>query len=273
MIQIKMYGSGGHGVVVAAKILSDTAVTCGLMAQSFSSYGAERRGGKVEGYVRLSDKPISLHCKMYDPDFIVLMDENLLKDPDVLSGLKGDGSILINSSKSSQHFSVQGGFKAVTVDAANIAKKHELMLPNKVPIINTVMLGSIVAMVPLLNFDSLSAVLRKGNIPHPEKNIEAAKEAYEKVKLPLTVTDMGRRVEESNVGTNAGRYPAIFHEKCNLCGNCYIFCPDIAIIPEPKKSLLIIRDEFCKGCGICIKECPKGAIEWKEKHHAEGNHR
>ncbi|MCX5816205.1 MAG: 2-oxoacid:acceptor oxidoreductase family protein [Proteobacteria bacterium] len=267
MIQIKMYGTGGHGVVVAAKILSDTAVTCGLIAQSFSSYGAERRGGKVEGYVRLSEKHIFLHCKMYDPDFIVLMDENFVKDPEVLAGLKNDGLILINSTKPPEYFSVPGGFNISTINAAHIAQKHQLVLPNKLPIINTVMLGSIVAMIPLLNFESLATVIRKGNIPKPEKNIEAAREAYEKLKLPLMDSDIGEKIED-NVRIDSGRYPAFLYEKCNLCGNCYMFCPDIAIIPDSDRSSFIIRDEFCKGCGICIEECPKKAMEWKERHNA-----
>ncbi len=49
MIEIMFKGEGGHGSVVAAKLLAQAAAESRFQAQSFASYGALRRGGKVEG--------------------------------------------------------------------------------------------------------------------------------------------------------------------------------------------------------------------------------
>jgi Pyruvate/2-oxoacid:ferredoxin oxidoreductase delta subunit len=50
---------------------------------------------------------------------------------------------------------------------------------------------------------------------------------------------------------------------CNLCENCYIYCPDTAISIDEKNSSLVIDSDLCKGCGICINECPRGAVSWE----------
>ncbi len=49
---------------------------------------------------------------------------------------------------------------------------------------------------------------------------------------------------------------------CNACGNCWIFCPDVAVILE---SLPQLDREHCKGCGICATECPRGVVYMREK--------
>ncbi len=47
---------------------------------------------------------------------------------------------------------------------------------------------------------------------------------------------------------------------CNLCDNCYIFCPDVAVQKGKEGELNIIDYEHCKGCGICMEECPRDVI-------------
>jgi 2-oxoacid:acceptor oxidoreductase delta subunit (pyruvate/2-ketoisovalerate family) len=45
---------------------------------------------------------------------------------------------------------------------------------------------------------------------------------------------------------------------CNSCRNCYVFCPDLAVLMKGKEPE--IDYDHCKGCGICIQECPRGAL-------------
>ena len=188
MIEIRVHGTGGQGVVVASKLLADAAAKSGLKSQCFSAFGAERRGGSVESYVRISDKDIAIHSKLYEPDYIVLMDENLAKNPQVILGLKERGSVLINSSKQPEYFSSLGNYRIVTIDGSAIAKRQGLTLASGMPIINTVILGAIVAMIPMIGFDYLSEAIREAKIPSAEKNVEAAQEAYHRVKLQLAGT-------------------------------------------------------------------------------------
>ena len=52
---------------------------------------------------------------------------------------------------------------------------------------------------------------------------------------------------------------------CNECENCYVFCPDASIIKTEEVFSHQVDYDFCKGCGICFSECPRGAISLKEE--------
>ena len=50
---------------------------------------------------------------------------------------------------------------------------------------------------------------------------------------------------------------------CFACDNCYGVCPDNAVIKlDPGGAYAYAFDfDYCKGCGLCMQECPCGAIE------------
>ena len=52
---------------------------------------------------------------------------------------------------------------------------------------------------------------------------------------------------------------------CNLCDNCYIFCPDAAITRGEGDDSNRVNYDYCKGCGICVEECPRDAIVMEEE--------
>jgi NADPH-dependent glutamate synthase beta subunit-like oxidoreductase len=52
---------------------------------------------------------------------------------------------------------------------------------------------------------------------------------------------------------------------CNECENCYIFCPDASILKTKEVLSHQVDYDFCKGCGICFSECPRGVISLKEE--------
>ncbi len=47
---------------------------------------------------------------------------------------------------------------------------------------------------------------------------------------------------------------------CNTCGNCYFFCPDFSVHRDPETLKIFIDNDYCKGCCICVEECPRGAL-------------
>ncbi len=53
--------------------------------------------------------------------------------------------------------------------------------------------------------------------------------------------------------------PIVDKEKCIKCGLCWIYCPDLAVVPA-EDGYYEINLDYCKGCGICAKQCPKDAI-------------
>jgi len=57
--------------------------------------------------------------------------------------------------------------------------------------------------------------------------------------------------------------PFVKTEKCVNCLLCWIYCPDSAIVRREK--WVEVNYDYCKGCGICSKECPKEAISMVEE--------
>ncbi len=52
---------------------------------------------------------------------------------------------------------------------------------------------------------------------------------------------------------------------CNQCDNCRIFCPDLAVLREDSSRGRRIEYDYCKGCGICVVECPRNAMVLEEE--------
>ncbi|MBW2000373.1 MAG: 2-oxoacid:acceptor oxidoreductase family protein, partial [Deltaproteobacteria bacterium] len=182
MIEIMFQGMGGHGSVVAAKLLAQAAAKGGFQAQSFASYGALRRGGKVEGYVRISREGLMLRCKMYSADYLVVMDETLIDNSRKPDALKRGGKILINSHRPRESYSRLGDCEVYLVDAYGIAREKGLVIPGGMPVINTALLGALAGILDLITIDDLVDVI-KSNTPKPEKNVECAMEGYRRVIL------------------------------------------------------------------------------------------
>lgn len=271
MLEIRFHGLGGHGAVVASKFLAEAAAMSGYCSQSFASYGALRRGGKVESYVRISDSPVQPHCKMYEPDCVVLMDETLVSDECVLSGLKGDGKVLINSPKTGKEFQALKPFEVYTIDAYRIANAKGLVLPGGMPVINTTLLGALLGVFETIRFEDLQEVIREGT-PKAGKNIECALEGKKQLKGPLTdmASEGGSLVGTDENIYSGDRYPVYDQEKmgrCNRCQICYIMCPSLAISFQEDPFELYVNKQVCTGCGICIEECPHGVISWGRGEH------
>jgi len=52
---------------------------------------------------------------------------------------------------------------------------------------------------------------------------------------------------------------------CTMCDNCLVFCPDVAITRDSNGQRYIINYDFCKGCGLCVRECPRDAMDFEEE--------
>ena len=51
---------------------------------------------------------------------------------------------------------------------------------------------------------------------------------------------------------------------CTSCDNCFHYCPDLAIRRVDSGGYAVLTD-YCKGCGICVKECPTGSLTMREE--------
>ena len=103
LIEIRWHGRGGQGAKTASLLLADAAFNTGKYIQGFPEYGPERMGAPITAYNRISDTPITVHSNIYEPDYVVVVDDTLLESVNVTAGLKSTGAIIINTTMDNDH--------------------------------------------------------------------------------------------------------------------------------------------------------------------------
>jgi pyruvate ferredoxin oxidoreductase gamma subunit len=160
--------------------MAQTAIGSGKYAQAFPSFGPERRGAPVTAFLRISDEPIRIREKVYNPDVVVVLDPSVMSVTKVDAGLKDGGLMIINSAHPVESIRQQHGFtqKIATIDALTIAL--EVL---RVPITNTVMMGALSKACGVATPDQVREPLmnRFGPALAP-KNQEAFERAYNSIK-------------------------------------------------------------------------------------------
>ena len=181
MFQVRIHGRGGQGVVSAAEMLSHAAFEEGKHAQAVPSFGSERMGAPVVAYVRIDDKEIELREPVLDPNLLIIQDPTLFHAIDVFAGLRSDGLVLINSTKTLAELGIEEVAKqlpegnVITVGATELAMKH---LKRATP--NTVLLGALTAINDSVKIESVcQAILGKFPGKVGEMNVIAAKAAHD----------------------------------------------------------------------------------------------
>jgi pyruvate ferredoxin oxidoreductase gamma subunit len=187
MLQIRIHGRGGQGVVTAAELLSIAAFEQGRHAQAFPSFGSERTGAPVVAFCRIDDHEIRLREPVLNPDVLIVQDPTLLHQVDVFQGLPRNGYVLINSRRSFEQLGLADivqryqSDRLTTVPATEIAMKH---LGRPLP--NVALIGGFAALSALVSMDAVSHAIRdKFSGKVADANIAAAADAYAYVRREI----------------------------------------------------------------------------------------
>ena len=187
LIEIRWHGRGGQGAKTASLLLADAAFNTGKYIQGFPEYGPERMGAPITAYNRISTSPIRVHSNIYNPDYVVVVDDTLLSAVDVTAGLKKEGAIIINTTKGIEEIKpLLKGYegRVYTIDARKISEEA---LGKYFP--NTPMLAAIVKVTEIMSDEDFLEDM-KGSFKHkfakkPEVidgNMKAIEVALKEVK-------------------------------------------------------------------------------------------
>ncbi len=187
LVEIRWHGRGGQGAKTAALLLADVAFKTGKYVQGFPEYGPERMGAPITAYNRISSEEIRVHSNIYDPDYVVVVDSGLLDTVDVTEGIKEDGAIIINTSKSSSEIKAKlPNFKG-RIYRINARKVSEECLGKYFP--NTPMLAAVVKVSGVMDKETFllemenSFMHKFSSKPEViEGNMNALKMAFDEVK-------------------------------------------------------------------------------------------
>jgi len=298
MYEVRFHGRGGQGAVMAAQALASAAVYEGKHASAFPHFGAERRGAPVLAFTRVDNKKIRKKTRVYEPDYVVVLDSQLINLVNVAEGLKDNGMLIINTLKKPEEIDIGKVVKTGTVDATGVALE---VLGRDIT--NSAILGAFAKTTGLVSIEAVKEGIMDifGNRIGEKAallNAKAAELSYERTvvgfckgekkveskkmwlptykELPLGAA-IGKEVKteaglvglgsfvENKTGSWRTFKPIMDHEKCIRCLFCWFYCPEGAIEhTEDTKNQLKINYDYCKGCGICASECPVDAISWGE---------
>ncbi|MGM9987371.1 MAG: 2-oxoacid:acceptor oxidoreductase family protein [Bacillaceae bacterium] len=298
--EIRLESIGGLGANLAGKMLAEAGVLGhDLNGANFSSYGSEKKGSPVKAFVRFCDPDVEIrdHSPIEEPHVVGVFHEALYKTVDVVSGLKPDGIVLVNTKRDFDDIRQDLGLTygtLATVDALGIAVEERTK-------VNTAMLGALFRICDFLDPNVMRDVIRRTfekKYPHlVEPNIRTFDRGYNEVQFQeMNVQEgaeqrafsrkepmLGYKTQPIGgvipVGPNSmlkdlsgsrqGFLPEFNIDKCISCAACDTVCPDFCFVWEEgedkrgRKQMFLkgIDYQYCKGCLKCVEACPTDALQ------------
>jgi pyruvate ferredoxin oxidoreductase gamma subunit len=294
MYRIRFHGRGGQGLKTASRILGTAFFLQGYEVQDAPRYGAERRGAPIFAFVRADTKPINERGVINNPDLVVVADDSLIAIPaaGVLQGLTAETVLLILSHHSANEWQHRLNCNSTILTLPPFELNEDIIQSSTV---GTICTAAAASLLDVISLDVLEqaiqqelSMLDKLGI---KKNLQAARKTYaeladqkihisEKVDLSAVnyqspewvevpfdearisapVIHAGLTSVEVRTGLWRTMRPVINYDLCNHCWwVCSSFCPDSAINVD-KENYPQIDYDHCKGCLICVAQCPPHAI-------------
>lgn len=183
LTEIRIHGRGGMGVITAAKIIAEAALSTNKHIQAFPDYGPERSGAPVRAYVKISQNEIKSFAPIKHAEIILVLDPTLMCD-EIIDAVAKNSVLIINTHKSPEQIKKIYNFKGTihTIDATGISLD---LIKKDIP--NTAIIGALIKTTNLFPLsilnktleDSLKDKLSKETI---KANLEVAERGYNEVK-------------------------------------------------------------------------------------------
>ena len=290
--EIRIESIGGLGANLCGKMLGELGIKyLDVNSSSFSSYGSEKTGTPVKGYVRYckKEKEIRIHYPVVNPDLLVIFHQALMKDSSVWKGCGENTTVLIATGAGENVAVPKNAGKVYGVEAQKIAIETHSR-------INTVMLGAMLKVMGILDVNFgikiCEYTLGKKYPDALENNIKGIKRGYDEVeelqceRNENIINDKNRALWgydnapiggiNPNIGSTVisdlspsrqGFIPLFIKEKCINCGLCHSTCPDMVFQfkkGEFKGKQMMVNQGLdyyhCKGCMRCVDVCPVNAL-------------
>ncbi len=184
MMEIRWHARGGQGAKTASLLLAAAAAMEGKYSQGFPDYGPERMGAPMRGFTRISEEPIRVHCAIYSPQIVIVLDDTLVSAVDITAGTDEDAVIIVNTVKTPAEIRAEIGKPGRTIHTVNATGIAIDEIGRPIP--NAPMLGALIKIKPLLGLETVNNQIKKkfshGFRPEVlEGNVRAIKRAYEEV--------------------------------------------------------------------------------------------
>lgn len=123
--EIVILGRGGQGAKSLGEMIAKTAGMEGQWTQAFPEFGPERSGAPIKAFVRISESKIRTHQPIIDPDCLLVLDEGLLTDKTIFSGLQNNEPVIVNTILSERELKAKWKIsqKIYPIDATGLSQE------------------------------------------------------------------------------------------------------------------------------------------------------
>ena len=302
MFRIRFHGRGGQGMKTASRILGTAFFKAGYQVQDAPRYGAERRGAPIFAYVRADQKTINERGIINHPGLVVVADDTLIGMPaaGVTQGVDEHTLLLINSHEDAETWRQRLNTEArILILEAHEEAEDRATLPyigSRCAAAAAALTGVIsreillsalseelahlpadivqqnhdIALAAFANMASYAGKVSQSGLPSASDYVKPGW-----IDLPFenaSISNLAIHAGATSVKVRTGLWrtmrPVINYENCSGCAwICSTYCPDGAINVRADGYPDIDYDH-CKGCLICVAQCPPHAIESIAEHVA-----
>lgn len=271
---IRLESIGGLGANLCGKMVGELAVRyLNLNSAGFSSYGSEKTGTPVKGYIRFcpQEKEIRLHSPVVSPDLLVIFHQALMRDQSVWQGCSKNTTVIIALDQGQEESAVQNLPDAIgccyVVNARRIAMETKSR-------INVVMLGAMAKVMGFVELEDVRQVCRDNlGRKYPaalEGNLRGLEQGYGQVQ-PLAETSSGalrKSVSRESTHKAGDGFKRQETARDNNQEWGYATAPAGGVNPRSGSTVTsdlspsrqgyipIFLKERCINCGLCDSTCP-----------------
>ena len=258
--EIRLESIGGLGANLLGKMLGELGLKyLGVNSSSFSSYGSEKTGTPVKGFIRYckQEKEIRLHAPIIEPDLLVVFHQALLKDESVWRGCNEKTKIIVALESGQQETAFEDG-EIYGLEAQKIAMETQSR-------INVVMLGAVLKVMGIENPEAGEQICRdtlgKKYPASLQGNLEGMKRGYEEVRKLQFANGNGNRKKVSKKDTTKTKgYSQSSWGYLNApiggINPCLGNTVTNDLSPSRQGYIPLFLKERCINCGLCFSACP-----------------
>jgi len=290
MLRIRFHGRGGQGIKTASRMLGSAFFIEGFEVQDAPRYGAERRGAPIFAYVRADASPIFERGVIPNPDLVLVADDTLVAVPaaGVMQGLDAHAVLALSTLENEDIWRARLNTEAKIVILPSFSAED----PAKRPYVGALLAGA-AARLTGLKGESIKDAIAQELDGHGDDVINAnqdrAQTAFDAMAAHAGLVqprhDIGPEPDTgwitlkhedadksaptihaaaTSVQIKTGLWrtlrPVVDKDLCKRCNwVCGSFCPDNAITADAD-GYPVIDYDHCKGCLICLAQCPPHAI-------------
>ncbi len=184
MLEIKVLGRGGFGVVSSAHIIGRVFLELGFWTTSLPRFGAERRGAPVHADVRIASEKIRIKSFIERSDLTIVLDNSAFKVQEIFSFSKPMGIVVINGSLIEEFESKRDEREIVFIEGTKLSLKKF-----NSPFANIIILGSIFKLLGITDLELIAKNVKSSLSVIEEKLI------YRMIEVGSSLTDVKNRIQ------------------------------------------------------------------------------